>query len=241
MRTVTIPIGETMGSITIPILDDTRNEGDETFILTVSKFTGAIFESRESTFTRTIKILDDELPTVKVSNSPLKVFEDVGNYRLEFKLTGTTRNDVTFDYALGVAGDTATKNVDYTEPAALERMVTISGGETTASVSIPIRDDTSREGNESFNLTLSNVSGAVFESGATHRESITIVDNESATLSITTTNFSVAEDIGTTGFVVNVALSEVTDLDVTFDYDLTNDTAEKGVDYVEDSNQISND
>ena len=50
----------------------------------------------------------------------------------------------------------------------------------------------------------------MFENGATHQEPITILDNESNTLSITTTDFSVAEEIGATGFVVDVALSEAT-------------------------------
>ena len=211
------------------------NEGDQTFTLTLSNFTGAIFETRRSTFTTTVKIIDDELPTVLISNPTLSVFEDVGNYVLGFKLSGTTTNDVTFDYAL--AGDSATEEVDYTVPAASERMVSIAGGESTDSVSIPITDDEIREGDETFTLTLSNLTGAVFANGAMQTETITILDNESINLSVTTTDFFVAEEVGTAGFVVNVGLSEATTLDVTFDYDLVDGTAEEGIDYVKDTNR----
>ena len=236
-RTVTIPIGDTTKSIKIPILDDSANEGDETFTLALSDFSGAVFESGESTFSTTVKIHDDEQPTLSISNTTFKVFEDAGNYILEMMLSGPTEADVTFKYSLTDSTATKTNGSDYTEVAEAERTLTIAGGETTKVISIPITDDSISEEDETFTITLSDISGAVFASGTEHSETITIIDDDSITLSISTTDFSVFENVGTNGFVVNVGLSESTNLDVTLDYDLTDLTATEGMDYLEDTNR----
>ncbi len=237
-RTIVIAQGEASGSITIPILDDSRNEGDETFTFTLSNLSGAVLESGEATLSRTAKIVDDELPTLKFSTTTFSVFEDVGSrgYVIEFELTGTTEEDVTFKYAL--SGGNATKVTDYTEADESERMLTIAGGETIETISIPIIDDLINEENELFTITLSNLSGAVFESGSELSETITILDNDSITLSVSTTNFNVNESDenvdGGNSFVVDFVLSGTTALDVTFEYDLTDVSANKGVDYLEE-------
>ena len=236
-REITISEGETSGSFSVQIVDDSSNEGDETFALTLSNLSSAVFESRLPTFSTDVKIIDDELPTLSIATTNFEVFEDVGSgsYVVEFELSGATSEDVTFDYAL--SGGTATKGTDYTEAEADERTLTIAGGDTTKTISILITDDTTAENNETFTLTLSNLSGAVFANGTPLSETITILDNESISLSITTENFSIEESVVGTDrgntFVVNVALSEVANLDVTFDYDLMDVLANKGVDYLE--------
>ena len=174
-----------------------------------------------------------KMPTLLISTTTLEVFEDAGNFAVEFELTGATENDVSFKYALG--GGSATKVTDYTEAMEAERTLTISGGDTTKSISIPIIDDTLAEDDETFILTLSNLTGAVFASGGILTETITILDDEAITLTLSTTDFSVAENIGGDGFEVEVELSKASGLDVTFDYDLTDATATENEDYVETS------
>ena len=114
-----------------------------------------------------------------------------------------------------------------------DRMVTISEDELTETISIEISDDELIEDNETFTLTLSNISEAVLASEDRGPQTITIVDDDSNSLSMTTTEFLVDEDVGASGFVVNVELTEASNLDVTFDYDLMNGTAIKGTDFVE--------
>ena len=62
--------------------------------------------------------------------------------------------------------ETAIKDLDYSNPPNLSG--TISIGMTETSIMIPILTDTLNEENETFNLTLDNLSGAVFANGSMH-------------------------------------------------------------------------
>ena len=235
--TISAESGVLTTSFSIPILNDSNNEGNESFDLVLSELSGAVFSNGKSTITKTITIHDDEPPTLSIATTNLNVLEDVGSdgFVVEFKLSGATDENVTFDYAL--SNGTAMKVADFVEVAQSDRMVTISEGELTETISIEISDDELIEDNETFTLTLSNISGAVLASGDTGPQTITIVDDDSISLSMTTTEFLVDEDVGASGFVVNVELTEASNLDVTFDYDLMNGTAIKGADFVEPTNR----
>ena len=237
-REVTISEGDLTTSFSIPILNDSNNEGDESFDLILSNLAGAVFANGEATSTNTVTIHDDEPPTLLFSTTNFSVLEDVGSdgYMVEFKLSGATDEDVTFSYAL--SDGTATKVSDYTEPVQTQRSVTISEGNLTESISIEITNDEIIEPNENFTLTLSSLSGAVFPSSNPLSQEITIVDDDSISLSLTTSDFLVDEDVGASGFVVNVELTEASNLDITFEYALTNGTAIKGADFVEPTNRI---
>ena len=235
--TISAESGVLTASFSIPILDDSNNEGDESFDLVLSELSGAVFANGKSTITKTITIHDDEPPTLSIATTNFNVLEDVGGdgFVVEFELSGATDQNVAFDYAL--SNGTASKGTDFVEATQTDRMVTISEGELTETISIQISDDDIIEANESFTLALSNISGAVLASEDTGPHTITIVDDDSISLSMTTTDFLVDEDVGTNGFVVNVELTAASNLDVTFDYDLMNVTAIKGVDFVEPTNR----
>ena len=104
--------------------------------------------------------IKDNRTALIVSTATTSVNEDVsnGNFTLTFELTTpNTQQNVTFDYSL--VDISATKGVDYTEPAM--RSESIDMGSSTTSVTIDITDDTIYEGNESFKVVVSNISGAV--------------------------------------------------------------------------------
>ena len=234
-RTIRFPVGDTMRTINIPITNDLLNEGDETFTFSLSNISGAALASGDSEYSTTITINDDEVPTLSISTTTFIVFEDIGNFVVEFELSGPTNNDVTFKYGLG--GGTATKGTDYTE--ADNRDLRIPSGQTTTMISIPIAKDSMAEGNETFNLTLSDLStSAVFARGDRFSKTITIVDVANISLAITTTDFIVLENIGGERFLkFEFELSDSVNLDVTFEYDLINGTAIKNLDYVEPINR----
>ena len=237
-RMIRIPIGNTTRTITIPILEDSLNEGNETFTFSLlsSSVSGAVLEDNATEYSQTITIEDDEDPTLSITPTTFEVFEDIGSLVVEFKLSGPTDSDVTFKYDLN-EGD-ATKEADYTEAVEAERNLTIRRGDLTTTISIPITNDAIVEPDgETFTLMLSNLSNAVFARGSTLSQPIKIFDVTNITLAMTTTDFNVLENIGGNGFEVNVELSEVANLDVTFDYNLTNGTAFKPYDYVEPTNR----
>ena len=246
-RTVTISAtGSLNGSFTIPIRDDTENEGNETFTLELSNLQGAsVFVGSGLKFTKTVTIVDNEQPTLRITNSELSVIEniDTGMFDLNLKLSGPTTDynsntnlAVIFDYALNdipLVTDSATFGTDYTQP--ISRRISISEGETDATISIPITDDATAEGNERFNITLNISSGAKFDNGLTTKtETITIHDNDIPTLSFQTASISAVENADAEKINVSVNLTTTTHQDVTFDFDMSGGTATKGLDYLEE-------
>ena len=107
--TISAESGVLTTSFSIPILNDSNNEGNEPFDLVLSELSGAVFSNGKSTITKTITIHDDEPPTLSIATTNLNVLEDVGSdgFIVEFKLSGATDENVTFDYAL--SNGTATK------------------------------------------------------------------------------------------------------------------------------------
>ena len=102
---------------------------------------------------------------------------------------------------------------------------------------IPILDDAANpvaEGNETFDIVLSDLVGAGFEGGGTTKtETVTIDDNDPPTLTFQTSPITGFESTGTAEIPVRVHLSAATYQDVTFNFSLTDDSAIKGVDYIE--------
>ena len=228
----TIQAGMTADSLTITITDDGDNEGNETFTVRLKSLNGAVFASG-TTLDATVTIEDDEDPELSFKTTTFKPGEEIsgGMFEVVVELSGATDSEVTFDIALG--GGTATKDEDYEDPASLQGMIPV--GSTKASIMIPITSDNLNEGNETFTLTLSTLSGAVFEPrGTTLVQEITIVDNEEPTLKFTSANFSVAENLAEID--VTVTLTGATDTEVTFMYELIQGSAMSGVDFTVPSN-----
>ncbi len=225
--TITIPAGQTTGTINIPVTNDNVFEGGaggtkETFAVTISgpTVTGGA--------TQTVSITDNETaPTLSfTAGAANTVAENVGggNYAATFTLTGPTSTDVTF--TLASAGGTATSGTDFT---AYNQTVTIPAGQTSVSVNIAITDDASAEGSENFTLTMSGAS-ANATLAAANVQTVTINDNEVPTVSFTAgeTN-SVGEGAG--NYTVNFTLSAAAAANVTFTLATANGTATAGSDY----------
>ena len=240
-RTVTISSGGNLqGSFTIPIVDDSDNEGNETFTLVLSELQGAsVFVGSGLKFTKTVTIVDNELPTLKFAETELNVIENIefGILDLNLELTGQTSQDVIFDYNLRdipSSSDSAIAGTDYTQPLIRSHRIPI--GETAATISIPITDDSTAEGNERFNIELIISSGAKFVGGGTTMtQTITIHDNDPPTLSFQTTSISAVENVNSANLDVTVNLNTSTYQDVSFDFALTDGTAKKGIDYLEET------
>jgi hypothetical protein len=57
---LTIPAGQTSGTISVPILDDTLSEPDETFVVNLSNPVNGFFANAQTTVQATVTILDDD-------------------------------------------------------------------------------------------------------------------------------------------------------------------------------------
>jgi len=157
------------------------------------------------------------------TNSQLKL-ENAGSFALDVTRTNGSAGTVTVHYT--TADATAKAPSDYT---ATSGTLTFNDGETSKPLSIPIIDDNTPEGLESFTLTLSNPTGGAALGGITSAN-LVIQDNEEPTLSIN--NVNVAEgNSGTTNATFTVTLSDPITDSVTVDFGTAPGTATSGNDY----------
>lgn len=139
-------------------------------------------------------------------------------------------HDITVNYSFG--GGTATAGVDY---EATSGSVIFTAGSTSRTVSVDVLDDSIREGQETFTMTVTSTDPLVGTAQAVG----TILDNEAApTLSIA--DVTMAEgNSGTKTFNFVVTLSGASQSNVTVDYATAPDTASAGTDYTSTSGTLT--
>ncbi|MEM7131733.1 MAG: Calx-beta domain-containing protein [Chloroflexota bacterium] len=167
---IVIPAGDVSASITLPTVDDTDVEGNETFDASIASADGAIDVSTSQTVT----IVDNDEPTVTLStNSPVDEGMDV-------TLTAAldTASFQTVTVSLLFSNGTATgSGIDYTQPAIPE--IIIPAGDLTGTAIVPTNDDGLVEDDETFDVSIASVSNAV--DGSTP-QTVTIVNNDQPTV-----------------------------------------------------------
>ena len=180
--TLTFADGETSKTFTVPIIDDTLVEGNETVNLTLSSPTGGATLGTQATATLTI-VDDDVAPaaTLQFSTAAFSVNENGGTATITVTRTGGSNVPVSVNYA--TSNGTATAGSDYT---ATSGTLNFGVGETSKTFTVPIIDDALVEGNETVNLTLSNpTGGATLGSQAT--ATLTIISDDTSNQPVTTT------------------------------------------------------
>ena len=221
--------GDTNAEITIPIYQDSENEGNETFVVTLSNAEGVVFSGGSSTLTATITIVDDETPTVSVVDSSLSVSEQAGSTSIEFELSGPTSRDVAITYFTSITGDDTAEQDDFTAQSLTTATITSPG--TTGLIEIPIHNDSDSE-NETFTLTLSGISGADFEGGSSIVVEVTIVDDEGLPI-LTVDSTPVTAIEGSSSAEIGLTIAPPPTGNVTVTYSTEGITASNdGTDYV---------
>ena len=226
-NTAIILAGDTIGTFSIPITSDTEREGGESFTFSISAL-GAVIASGD--VTKTINIIDDESPKIDITADSFLFAEDNGTFSGNLIIDGTFPQAFTFDLEIGVTGDTATFNSDYQRRVVNNQVISnsttlVQFAQNTTSVafSIDMINDMVVEENESITLKLSNLSSAQVQfpnGGRSYSKTITIVDDDSVTLSVKNTRFSVNENVGLGGFILRLGLSQASEADVSVEYEV---------------------
>jgi serine protease len=139
------------------------------------------------------------------------------------KLATASATPVTYDIA--TANGTATAGTDYVASSLTGQ--SIAAGQTSKTFTVTINGDTLVEPNETFNVNLSNASGAsIFDSVAT----ATVLNDDGKTLSIGDVEVSEGNS-GTKLATFTVKLSQASTTPVTFNIGTSNWTASAGSDY----------
>ena len=160
--------GVTTQTITVLVRGDLLDEANETFTVNLSSSVNATISVAQGTGTI---IDDDATPSLAINN--VSVTEgNVGTVNAVFTVTLSAASGrvVTVNYA--TANSSATSPSDYT---ATSGMLTFALGVTTQTITVPVNGDVLNEGNETFNVNLSN---AVNASIADSQGVGTIVDDD---------------------------------------------------------------
>ena len=205
-------------SIFIPIVADDDLELDESFDLVIT------YPSSNVVITRaTATIKNDDFPKLSIAAS--SVAENAGAMEFTVSLSAAFGN-VAFDYY--TEAGSATEGDDYTGVAATR--ISVPANEREVVISISILNDNNTEGDESFDVIISNPINATIDIA---RATGTIKDDDVPGLSIA--DATALEDAGVMEFVVSLDAT-FTFGDISFNYQTLNLTARDTLNW---SNQIA--
>lgn len=161
-QTLTFAPGQTEQIINLQVIGDTRFEPDETFTIELSNPTNA--QLARSSTTATIRN-DDPVPQLSIAAVPTAQAE--GNngltpFTFEVNLSQASYLPITVNYST-VDGTATLANNDYVRAS---DTLTFAPGETKKTITVNILGDTQFEGNETFQVTLSNPSNATLQANS---------------------------------------------------------------------------
>jgi YD repeat-containing protein len=216
---LTIPAGQTRGTITIPTIDDMLSEGNETVQVTLSAPINALL--RSSTI-HTLTILDnDPIPTVSFTATTASGSESATSAALHVSLSAPAGRTVTVPF---IVGGTATFGKDH---KLAPGVLTFPPGATSKVITLPIINDMLDEADETVIVTLGAPTGALL--GAHPVITYTIGDDDPTPSVGFTTSASSGPESNSGSFTV--ALSAVSGRTVSVPYRVSG-TATPGVDYM---------
>lgn len=224
---LTIPKGDTSGTIEVDVLNDTLDEDDEDFSLTLKNPVGADLGASPSA---TCTIQDDDDPPNIVVSTPEVIEGDSGNDTkliFDVNLSIASGKKVTVTYS--TAGGTATQDSDY--KAISNKTLTFAPGDTsTKPIEVTVLGDDLQEPDETvtLNLTADNANGCTATG--------TIKDNDKPTISIS--DATVTEGAAPK-IEFKVSLSKPCSEGVSVEFRTKDGTALKGQDYVQKEDSVT--
>ena len=215
--TVTIAAGSTSATINVATINDALVEATEDVIVTLTGFT-----ARDPNVTidgandvATLDIIDNDAATVSITATTNADESGPVDGLFTILQSAISSTNTVLTYSVNGTGDSGD---DF---AAFSGTVTIAAGDTTATIDVATIDDAIVEDLESVTITLSTIAAdpQITIDGASDEATITIADNDSATVSIAgTTN---ANETGPSGGVFTVAQTAVSSTDTVLTYNVT--------------------
>ena len=222
--TLTIAAGDETVKFTVPTAEDAADEADETFTVTLSGVSANAELGTGATAQGTIRD-DDPEPSLSVEDAAADEGEDV-----EFTVTldPESGRQVTVAWATSVeTGDTATSGTDFTAVPATT--LTFTAGQTAKTLTVDTTEDAIDEVNETFTLTLSDVSNATLPDPPTAQG--TIRDDDKPVLRFAASSVTI-EDSGRAEVALELDRPGIAPIEVHWEAGETSPaTAEAGVDF----------
>ena len=157
LTTVPFDAGETSKQVVVPLAGDLTPEANETFTLVLSAPVGVTLRDTSATAT----ILDPNGPTNLTVDNPWVAEGATGETpSLTFTLSLSAPSTQTVSLTAATTNGSGLAGSDYTTTS---QPVTFAPGTTTKTVTVPVIGDVATEPNETVNLNLSAVVGAVLQ------------------------------------------------------------------------------
>ena len=227
-NSITIAAGQTTAIATLTATQDTAIEAAETIVIDITAVSGGS-ASENGTQQQTVTIIDDDVATVTLSASINNIAETAG-----VSVITATLNKVSFEAVIVNLGYTGTAgNTDYTASA---NSITIAAGQATGTATLTATADTMIEAVETITVDITGVSGGSASENGTQQQSVSITDDDVATVSLSASINSIAEAGGVstmTATLSNVSFEAVT---VSLGY---SGTAVVNVDFAASANSIT--
>ena len=172
--TFTITAGTPQTTLSIPIVDDTEDDDNENFTITLGSLSGARFTDRSAAseiITVTIQDDDQPLPAGQLQVAAQSFDEGAGQIGIVVTVGGTVSAPVEFSYEISPGSATS---ADFS--GALSGSGMIGTGLNSTEIPLTLTDDTIDEAAETFTVTVTPVSGTTTTDDVTG--SIQINDND---------------------------------------------------------------
>ncbi|MCG6950068.1 MAG: hypothetical protein LJE93_14245, partial [Acidobacteria bacterium] len=226
-ETLVFAPGQTEFLVTIPVTTDPQSDSREYFHVT-------IFSPVECS-------LDDMLPDagevtihddlwVEFTESEIPVPENAGSVKVQINLSVAADKDINVEYA--TSDVTATAGEDYTSAVSY---LWFSPGATDRYLQVLIGEDSLREGDESFTVSLGDVSGLPISGPSVAK--VTILDNDVPEVFLESSSFSFGEEDGQV--YLGVSLSGEASDDVIVSYVMSEGTALDPLDFLQASGTVT--
>lgn len=155
----TIPAGQASATFNVPVLGDTRVEGNETFSVHLTNPANATIADGQAMG----RITNDDLAVLSIGDVTVQEGNSgTSTATFTVRLSAPMPSPVYYDIATG--NGTAVGGSDFVARSLPGRF--IDAGRTSQVFEVAINGDTAAEANETFNVALSNVSGATLGDGA---------------------------------------------------------------------------
>jgi glucose/arabinose dehydrogenase len=227
--TVTFLPGQTSQPVNVTVNGDTQQEPNETFNVNLTAPVNATTGDNQGVGTI---LNDDGQPTISINDvSVVEGNAGTTNASFTVSLSNASSQTITVNYA--TAANTATSGTDF---SAASGVATITAGQLSTTVVVPVTGETTYEPNETFFVNLSGPANATINNS----QGIGTITNDDLEPKISINDATVTEgNSGTTTANFTVSLSNPSFEMITVNYATANGTANSGSDYVTTSGTLT--
>ena len=197
---ITIAGGSLSGNVTLSLIDDNTTEASEAIVVDIASVSGGNGASENGTQRASITLTDnDPVPEVSLSVSPSSLIENGGECvtltaSLDRVASSATVVSLSFDNSTASSGD-------YTLSSST---LTIAAGSLSANATLTGVDDNVTEGTETIRVDISSVTGGNGATDNATQQSLTLTDDDTASLVVSADNVTVSETGTTSTFTVKL-------------------------------------